>query len=153
MYICIWKQGAQSPPFRQRDTLVQDYLGREGAEQFLSDWDEERSSRSSSMASTLSLPRGVNGDRSTDRASEHPLPLPPSPPPQPPPVSKVDTRRLDSPVVSSTRPVPEATVDDNVCLARLTGVRTRDGRGHSGEPTTLTPAETAEREAPTTTAS
>lgn len=45
--------GAAAPPepFRPRDTLVQDYLGKEGAEQFLSDWDEERSSTSSLSSS------------------------------------------------------------------------------------------------------
>lgn len=43
------------PPLRKpRDTLVQDYLGREGAEQFLSDWDEERSSTSESESCRLS---------------------------------------------------------------------------------------------------
>ncbi|CAN0319317.1 unnamed protein product, partial [Hapterophycus canaliculatus] len=43
-------------PVRPRDTLVQDYLGREGAEQFLSDWDEERSSASSSVSFSSSTP-------------------------------------------------------------------------------------------------
>lgn len=44
-------------PFRPRDTLVQDYLGKEGAEQFLSDWDEERSSTSSLSSSPPPSPR------------------------------------------------------------------------------------------------
>lgn len=44
-----------SPLLRKpRDTLVQDYLGREGAEQFLSDWDEERSSTSESESCRFS---------------------------------------------------------------------------------------------------
>lgn len=134
-------QGARSPPFRQRDTLVQDYLGREGAEQFLSDWDEERSSRSSSLVSMLSLSRGDDGGACADRAStqpEHPTSPPPRPPP---PVSNVDTRRSGS----TSTPRPAAAAEEKVCLAQLAGARARDGGGGSGAPTTATPAETAVR--------
>eukprot|EP00903_Cladosiphon_okamuranus_P008925 g8543.t1 len=51
-----------SQPWRPRDPLVRDYLGKEGTEQFLSDWDEERSSTSSLSSSSspsppLSFPR------------------------------------------------------------------------------------------------
>lgn len=59
LFIVILQQegdaALSSPPLRRpRDTLVQDYLGREGAEQFLSDWDEERSSTSESEPCGLS---------------------------------------------------------------------------------------------------
>lgn len=50
---------------------MQDYLGKEGAEQFLSDWDEERSSNSSSSPvpslppMTLLSPRSLQEDKTT----------------------------------------------------------------------------------------
>lgn len=82
---------ASSPqPIRPRDTVVQDYLGREGAEQFLSDWDDERSSTSSLFSSP---PSDDDGDAGAALAAleqskwvqpqlPSPLPLPPILPPE-----------------------------------------------------------------------
>ena len=82
---------------------MQDYLGREGAEQFLSDWDEERSSSSSSPSSPPSLSpgplppatafavnRGSDGANAT-RCLQEPAPIEPPPPLLPPPKIVADS--------------------------------------------------------------
>lgn len=89
--------GSSPQPIRPRDTLVQDYLGREGAEQFLSDWDEERSSTSSLFSSppsdddddddgdtgaALVAPERVERVQPQPPSPPLPLPLPPLLPPE-----------------------------------------------------------------------
>ena len=112
------RQGDDPTPtsrnIRPRATLVQDYLGKEGAEQFLSDWDEERSSSlsfsSSSPSSVRSLspvplppeiPFAANGRSDGADATRYvqrstPIEQPKSPPPPPPlPPLKVVADSMD----------------------------------------------------------
>ncbi|CAN0483615.1 unnamed protein product, partial [Ectocarpus sp. 12 AP-2014] len=106
-------------PPRPRDTLVQDYLGREGAEQFLSDWDEELSSASSLSFSSLPLQsplstggRSDGGSGSASSATGRPTevslraqPWTPPPPPPPPPMPPLPPEELHS-LAGSSRQIP-----------------------------------------------
>ncbi|CBN76795.1 expressed unknown protein [Ectocarpus siliculosus] len=108
-------------PPRPRDTLVQDYLGREGAEQFLSDWDEERSSASSLSFSSLPLQsplstggRSHGGSRSASFATGRPTevslraqPWTPPPPPPRPPIPPLPPEELPS-LAGSSGQIPWA---------------------------------------------
>ena len=142
--------------FRPRDTLVQDYLGREGAEQFLSDWDEERSSSSSSspssppsLESPVPLPPAtafaVDGESDAvdaTRCLQESAPIeppPPLPPPSPPPkavaVSMNRTKRLKSASQTHAQDVQDSTRSGGwgggtakTAIAGRSGIPTREGR-------------------------
>lgn len=119
---------------------MQDYLGREGAEQFLSDWDEERSSRSSSLVSMLSLPSGGGGEGggTAERASP-PKYSSSSPPQRQLPLQDGDTM----PGHGGRRRRSHPDVRENLCSKlRFEGARVeRDGGGMgAGKFTTATAA-------------
>lgn len=108
---------------------MQDYLGREGAEQLLSEWDDERSSRSSSFGSEPSSPK-VGGvyDDDAEGLGVHSAQTCPLPRPQLP----RDDRHSSTPE-SSTRESPAETarsesIANNPAAAEVGVGGRREGR-------------------------